>query len=39
MITLISYLIAMILILNGHGWWATAFFIVGTLALTSEGEE
>lgn len=38
MITLISYIVSMVLILNGHGWWAVAFFVVGTLALPWGGE-
>ena len=38
MITLLSYIIAMILVLNGHGWWAVAFFTIGTLAAIG-GEE
>ncbi len=38
MTTLISYIITMVLVLNGHGWWAVAFFIIGTLAAISGGE-
>ena len=32
-ITIISYIIAMILVLNDHGWWAVAFFVAGTLVM------
>lgn len=39
MITLISYIITVILILNNHGWWAIAFFLIGTLAIPVGGEE
>lgn len=39
MTTLISYIITMVLVLNGHGWWAVAFFTIGTLAAIPGGEE
>ena len=35
----ICFIIAMVLILNGHGWWAVAFFILGLLGAIGGEDE
>lgn len=35
----VCFIIAMVLILNGHGWWALVFFIVGLLGAIGDEDE